>query len=114
MKVTSLNRIAEQAVSHNANIKKQAMIQPGDIPHITNFSRAVFPVGERVQPHRHEDMTEVFFVESGEGLITIDGTTYPLLPGGCITVEPKEEHSLSNTGTQPLALIYFGIVPSPT
>ncbi len=109
MKVSSLENSKEIEVSHNSKIKKRVLVADGEIEHITNFSRAVFPVGETVDAHSHSDMTEVFFVESGEGLILVDGKHTVLQTGVCITVEPDEVHQLSNTGAGELVLLYFGL-----
>jgi mannose-6-phosphate isomerase-like protein (cupin superfamily) len=54
-------------------------------------------------------MCEVFFVESGSGIIRIDGQEYPLQPGTCIAVEPGEVHEIVNSGTTDLVLTYFGL-----
>ena len=110
MKRCSLNTIAETDVSHNARIKKQIMIANGEIPALTNFSRAVFPPGEIAHAHSHDDMTEVFLIESGQGTITVDGNDYAMNPGDCITVHPHETHELNNTGEEPLCVIYFGVL----
>lgn len=109
MKHNSLNTIEETTVSHNPVIKKQVMIAPGEIPAITNFSRAVFPPGEIANAHAHNDMTEVFLIESGQGIMTVDNQDYAMNPGDCITVHPHETHELKNTGNEPLSVIYFGV-----
>ncbi|MEL6554253.1 MAG: cupin domain-containing protein [Cyanobacteria bacterium J06621_11] len=109
MKLTHLNELPIESVSHNATIKKQVMLRMGDLPHLTNFSQARFQPGQVAKGHAHEDMHEVFFVEAGVGAIAIDGTTYTLTPGVCIAVAPYENHEVSNTGTEELVLTYFGI-----
>lgn len=54
-------------------------------------------------------MYEVFFVESGTGVIKVDGREQPLKRGVCVTVEPGEAHEIVNGGADDLLLIYFGI-----
>ncbi len=109
MKFSSLSQLPIQVSNHNQAIQKKVMLTPGNIPHLTNFSQAVFTPGQKVIPHYHETMYEVFFVESGSGIILIEDVEYPLHPGNCITVEPKEKHELINTGNTNLVLTYFGI-----
>lgn len=109
MKFIALKEIAAQGVSHNRVIKKKVMLSSGDLPHLTNFSQAKFPPGEKAIAHFHQDMWEVFFVESGEGTIEINGQKYPLTPGNCFAVEPGEVHELSNNGAQDLVITYFGL-----
>lgn len=109
MKITNLNQIPEQKVSHNPKIKKKVMLNRGDVPHLTNFSQAVFTPGQVASAHFHQDMSEVFFVESGEGVIYINERKYPLARGTCIAVEVGEVHKIVNTGDKNLILTYFGI-----
>ena len=59
--------------------------------------------------HSHPDMGEVFVVQSGRGLITIDGITHDIRPGTCAVVEPGENHELENIDEEDLVLIHFGI-----
>jgi len=109
MKIVSLTELPDQQVSHNPNITKRVMITPGELGKLVNFSRAVFPAGETAEVHRHDDMGEVFFVQSGEGEIRIDGKIFKLLPGVCALVEAQEEHEVKNTGSEELVITYFGI-----
>jgi mannose-6-phosphate isomerase-like protein (cupin superfamily) len=112
MKITHLSQLPLLKVSHNPKISKKMMIEKGEIPHITNFSQATFPPGEVANEHFHSDMYEVFFIESGEGIISIDGQEYPIKKGTCITVSPHEKHELRNTGKEDLKVNYFGIINS--
>jgi quercetin dioxygenase-like cupin family protein len=76
---------------------------------VTNFAQARFAPGQIAPGHVHPDMAEVFFVESGQGTITVDGTPYRLSPGTCIVIEPGEHHEVSNTGPETPILTYFGL-----
>lgn len=109
MKITTLNNIPQEGVSHNANIRKQVMLRMGDLPHLTNFSQAKFPPGEIANAHSHPDMCEIFFIESGTGMITVDNREYPLAPGTCIAIDVGEVHELRNTGATELVVTYFGL-----
>lgn len=109
MKLTSLNDLPTEQVSHNPAICKKAMLRSGDLPHLTNFSQAYFAPGQVAAAHAHTDMCEVFFVEAGEGVIQINQEAYPLNSGTCIAVEPGEVHEVRNTGSVELVLTYFGL-----
>ncbi|PSB63985.1 cupin domain-containing protein, partial [filamentous cyanobacterium CCP1] len=100
MKQTALSQIPEECVSHNPAIKKKVMLRLGDLPHLTNFSQARFAPGQVASAHAHQDMCEVFFVESGTGVIQIDGQNYALAAGVCVAVEPGELHEVKNTGVE--------------
>lgn len=55
-------------------------------------------------------MFEVFYVESGTGVITIDGAEHTLERGVCVLIEPGELHEITNNGADSeLVLSYFGI-----
>jgi quercetin dioxygenase-like cupin family protein len=109
MKRVALHEIREEGVSHDPEIKKQVLLRKGDLPHLTNFARSRLSPGQVSSAHYHADMYEVFFVESGSGLMRIDGHTEHLEPGICIAVGPREEHEITNTGACDLVLLYFGI-----
>ncbi|ARV59693.1 cupin [Nostocales cyanobacterium HT-58-2] len=109
MKLTSLNNLPEEPVSHNPQIKKKVMLRFGDLPHLTNFSQSRFAPGQTAPAHTHQDMCEVFFVESGSGFIRINSEEYPLVPGNCIAIEPGEVHEVVNNGSTELVLTYFGL-----
>ncbi len=109
MKLLRLDDIAEEAVSHNPGVKKRVMLRKGEVPHLTAFAQAVIPPGEIAGAHAHDDMSEVFFVESGAGIIRVDGKEYRLEKGTCVAALPGETHELVNSGDEDLIIIYFGI-----
>ncbi|MBE9069733.1 hypothetical protein IQ260_24110 [Leptolyngbya cf. ectocarpi LEGE 11479] len=53
MKRVQLSQLVDQGVSHNAAICKKVMVQPGEIPHLTNFSQATFAPGQVARAHAH-------------------------------------------------------------
>ena len=54
-------------------------------------------------------MWEIFFAQSGDGAIEIDGIAYALRAGTCVAVAPRETHELRNPGRDELVVLYFGI-----
>lgn len=112
MKFISLSKLAEESVSHNPEIRKKVMLRAGELPHLTNFSQANFAPGQTSPAHAHQDMWEVFFVESGSGVISINAQEYPLFPGDCAVVEPGEVHEIRNNSDLELVLTYFGLKTS--
>ena len=109
MKKVVLSELPREGVSHDPQIRKQVMLRRGDVPHVTGFSCATLLPGQTAHAHQHDDMSEVFFVQAGEGLMTIQGAEHQLTPGACILVEPGELHEISNNGDAGLVLLYFGI-----
>lgn len=109
MKITKIENLAVQEVSHNPAIKKKVMLVEGDLPHLTYFSQAIFAPGQIAASHSHQDMCEVFFVSAGEGKICVDDRDYALVPGVCIAISVGETHEIINTGDRDLVLTYFGL-----
>ena len=109
MMISSLDDIAEEGVSHNPEIRKQVLLKRGDVPHLMNFSRSRIASGQIARAHLHTDMCEIFFVESGSGLMRVDGQEHQVRIGTCVAIEPGEEHEISNQDSAELVLIYLGI-----
>jgi len=110
MKRITISELPEKGVSHNDRIRKRVMLAHGEIGPITHYARAVFPPGEKVEAHHHDDMVEVFTVESGCGEIRIGDVGYVFSTGTFVMVEPGEVHEIINTGKSDLVVTYFGVV----
>ena len=109
MKKVSLADAPAESVSHDPEITKQVLLRRGDLPHLTNFSRSRLPPGQIARAHAHDGMHEVFYVESGAGVMRVDAREVTLETGDCVAVGPGESHEIANTGAADLVLIYFGI-----
>lgn len=59
----------------------------------------------RVHLHRHAQ-PEVYYVLSGQGVVTISGTAHPVRRGSAVFIPGQAEHCAQNTGTEPLRLLY--------
>ena len=110
MKLIKLSELPEQAVSHNQRIRKREILANGELGPITNYARAVIPPGERAGSHLHNDMAEVFLVESGCGEIRINEVAYVFSTGTAVVVEPGDVHEIVNTGSTNLVITYFGVL----
>lgn len=109
MHFANLKDLEEAVVSHNHNIRKKVFIEPNTLQNLIYFSRAVFPPGETAETHNHSDMAEIFYVSSGCAQVTVNGQDFICKEGSCITIEPHENHQLTNTSDQDLILLYLGI-----
>ncbi|CAA9231105.1 MAG: hypothetical protein AVDCRST_MAG42-1135 [uncultured Chthoniobacterales bacterium] len=109
MKKVSLTELPREGVSHDPQITKQVMLRRGDVPHLTAFSRSTLLPGQTAHAHEHADMYEVFFVESGAGVMKIAGVEHQLERGVCVLVEPGERHEITNHAPTDLVLMYFGV-----
>ncbi len=109
MKLISLADLPEEGVSHNPEIRKRVLLRRGQVPHLTNFTRSVLLPAQTANAHIHPDMYEIFLVQSGTALVRINDHTHQLSAGDCLTIEPGEQHEITNTGATELVLLYFGI-----
>lgn len=110
MKLIKLNEIPENGVSHNPLVRKRVLVANGEIPRVTNYARAVFPPGEKAGSHLHNDMAEIFTVESGRGEIRINDVAYVFDEGTTVVVEPGEVHEIVNTGIAEMVVSYFSVI----
>ena len=56
-------------------------------------------------PHRHTQ-AEIYYVISGEGIVSIDGVEHPLRAGSSVFIPGDVWHGARNTGRDILRLLY--------
>ncbi|MEM0970241.1 MAG: cupin domain-containing protein [Verrucomicrobiota bacterium] len=110
MKIRHLRDLPCRQVSHNGAISKQVYLHSGECPPLQQVAVATLKSGDSAPAHLHEDMAEVFFVESGQLTIIIDHEVYRIEADGMILIEPGELHELRNEGSEPCRLRYFGVL----
>ena len=103
-----------EPVSHNEQIQKHVLLRKGQCANIMQLARSVFPPGETVSAHVHEDMVEVFMVREGAGQIVVNDEPHSLRKDACVVIESGEVHALVNTGEVQLVIDYFGLQISNT
>lgn len=70
--------------------------------------------GQRLSYQKHAKRSEHWFVVSGTGTVTLDGTTTELSPGSAVDVPVGTPHRITNTGEADLVFVevqhgdYFG------
>ena len=110
MKLIKINEQTDVGVSHNEKIRKRVWVGNGVLKNMTNYSRAIFPPGEKAGSHLHDDMAEVFTCESGCGEIRVDDVGYVFTPGTTVVVDAGEVHEIINSGSEDLIVTYFGVL----
>ncbi len=113
MKIVALEQVEKGAVSHARNIVRQVLLNEHDLPGSVRLSHAILAPGQRVEPHRHAEICEVFYVLGGRGELVVEGQATTIEQGSCFMVEAGEEHALSNSGRDDLCLLYFGLFQQP-
>jgi mannose-6-phosphate isomerase-like protein (cupin superfamily) len=69
----------------------------------------LLPPGASVSPAADGDMSEVYYVLSGQGEVTVAGETVPVHEGDAVPVDVGQAHGLRANGAQPLELMVIGV-----
>ncbi len=67
--------------------------------------------GARIPLHRHLHQDEVLFIHKGQGRATLDGNGINVVPGAMVVVPRQAWHSLRNTGTGTLQVVWTSAPP---
>jgi mannose-6-phosphate isomerase-like protein (cupin superfamily) len=65
--------------------------------------------GASMAPTAQPTMSEAYYVMAGKGTVTVNGETQPIAEGDAIPVDLGQEHSFTQTGTEPLELLEIGV-----
>ncbi len=69
-----------------------------------SLAYAVLPVGLTSLPHRLKT-SEVYYILSGKGMMSIDDDEKEVLPGQAVYIPPNATQFISNTGNQDLEFL---------
>lgn len=91
-------------------------VDPETHPHaLASFAKFALGVGGALPEHRHDKTEEIAYFISGEGLAHtyIDGEAQelPIGPGYVWYIPPGAWHAITNTGNEPLTLV-FATIPN--
>jgi mannose-6-phosphate isomerase-like protein (cupin superfamily) len=83
------------------------LVDPEDSPsrRLKMGYTTIYPTGTTTG-HAHEDMEEVYFVLSGEGMMIVGDQEFSIRPGDALYVEPGEYHTTIQKGNIPLAVLW--------
>ena len=65
----------------------------------------------RGKSHYHSGYDEIFYILSGSGTITLDGTDHPITPGAVAVIPAGTVHSIFSASEKPVEFIIFGTPP---
>ena len=69
----------------------------------------MLPPGTSVGPSATADLSEVYYVLSGDGEVTVGGETAAIHVGDAVPVDLGETHALKAVGSQPLEVMVIGV-----
>jgi mannose-6-phosphate isomerase-like protein (cupin superfamily) len=71
----------------------------------------VIDPGGHIRPHSHARAEETLFVFEGTGKAVIEGKEYQVGPGALVYVGRHVRHSIVNTGTMPMTVLWTILPP---
>lgn len=70
-----------------------------------SLAEEILPPGCAVTPHHHREIEEIYYIVSGQGLMTVGDETHEVEAGDAVYVPRGHRHTLTNTGIQPITLL---------
>ncbi|MBM3472530.1 MAG: cupin domain-containing protein [Armatimonadetes bacterium] len=70
-----------------------------------SVAEAVVQPGQSTRRHVHRESDEVYFVLSGEGVVTLGAKSYAVEPGSCLFLPAGEAHSACCDGPEALKIL---------
>lgn len=67
----------------------------------------VFRPGQKLGPHRHNEVEETFYFLEGAPLMVVDGEELRVAPGDVFRLEPGEGHDIINDSDADTRLIFI-------
>jgi quercetin dioxygenase-like cupin family protein len=108
-----VDRPAEQAPAAVRELYRTAApipdLKPGGYD--LNLTRVTFPAQMPSNPPHHRSGAALYYIISGTGANTVDGTTMEKAPGSLIYEPYALVHQWGNPGSEPLTFLAFNINP---
>jgi len=79
-------------------------------PVLWSFGVATVNPGGEIARHTHHEREELFYIISGAGAVEAGTETFPAGPGTAIWFPVGCEHRIFNPGTEPVVVIFAGIL----
>jgi mannose-6-phosphate isomerase-like protein (cupin superfamily) len=70
-----------------------------------SLAEATVAPGATTRLHRHRVTEELYYIESGRGLMTLDAREFEVQAGDTVCIRPGTPHRISNIGDEPLRLL---------
>ncbi|HEC29610.1 MAG TPA: cupin domain-containing protein [Gammaproteobacteria bacterium] len=70
-----------------------------------SLAEAIIPAGSKTGLHLHRSSEEIYYVISGQGIITLGMKTFHIEPGDTVLIPPLNAHSVENTVSEDLHIL---------
>ena len=109
-----LDDIARTGTSHDPAILKRVLLAAtDDVPGVLQLAISELHPGQRVLPHAHVDLWEVFLVLQGSITLDMDGKDTVLKRGHMAVVPPPVSHGVACLGDTPAEMLVLGVQGDP-
>jgi mannose-6-phosphate isomerase-like protein (cupin superfamily) len=109
MRVKNLHETNEERV-HSGTVSAWNLFREEDFQsNVLWFNDNLVQPGVTIEPHKHEDIEEVYYILHGKGRVKVGVNEKDVGPGDAIYIPIQKEHSLNNTGLFPLRFICLGV-----
>jgi mannose-6-phosphate isomerase-like protein (cupin superfamily) len=83
------------------------LLHPDKQPSTIRYSlaHALLAPGESSTAHSLKNCSEVYYILSGRGLMSIDNEQCTVAPGAAVYIPPNAVQSIKNIGSEPLAFV---------
>jgi quercetin dioxygenase-like cupin family protein len=96
---------------HNVKGVNKLLLADGLDPDRLHIHISEIEAGTRAHPPHTHDGVEAFYVLEGEGVMEVDGESYPLRANEAVVLDPGVIHGLVNTGSGKMR--YMVIITKP-
>ena len=72
---------------------------------LQSLAEASIAPGTKTALHRHRTTEEIYHVVAGNGLMTLDGETFPVATGDTICIAPGAAHCIANHASGELRIL---------
>lgn len=94
--VTHISQLARQGVSHNPEIEKVVLAGKAELPHVTQIAIATLRPGQVASRNQHQDMGELFYFLSGNGIVELGNRNHSVRAGSIVKALPPTPHTIWN------------------
>lgn len=70
-----------------------------------SLAEETLPAGKTVSPHHHEVLEEIYYILSGNGVMTIGDESREVGTGDAIYIPKNNRHTLTNTSDEDMKLL---------
>lgn len=94
---TAFAQPVRQQVDEGWRVAPNGLVKAKTLQRDENASMGLlrFSKGAKVPLHRHPHSTELLYIRSGTGSMTVDGKLYLIKPGSVVSVPQGAEHSFT-------------------